>query len=623
MKVHHTLICLFLSLQDGNTGLTDAQQLHTGTEGGNITVTCSFRLHGNTKYFCRNKCKGDDKLIETKEDSSQRDRYRIEYDRGWWTEKAVLNVSITHLNKSDSGRYRCGLDGSFSFLDRYKDFELRVTDEFVLLIFTSVNIKTEEKNHSSTSRTKPDSSTFVHITLTSSFTTECRKPRPFITCRFRCYFLVVVVCVSVLVAVVLLAVVVLLLLYIQKKKDCCGSEWRGNMDHTNMECISNEYMSPPSTCEDSIYQGLDPASRNQDQTYSTLTLQDGNTGLTDAQQLYRRTEGGNITVTCLFRFHGNTKYFCRSECKGDDKLIETKEDSSQRDRYRIEYDRRGWREKAVLYVSITHLNKSDSGWYRCGLGERIITDGYEDFELRVTDEFVLLMSVNIKTEEKNHSNTSRTKPDSSTSRTKADSNTSRTKADSNTSRTKANSSTFVHITLTSSFTTDCRKLRPFINLCPQPSACRSSCVLSSLGAGCPQQCVVVERPSLFHMDVRENIEYEEIREDRRSRPPPVEVNTLYTTATHTTPTPAEASDVYSVPTVPAAVAPDSAEDVSYADVNVVASLHKTSADRTDVSTSTPLLLHISSYTHIYIYIYSHIYSYIYIYIYSYTYIYTH
>ncbi|KAG7237727.1 hypothetical protein INR49_031875, partial [Caranx melampygus] len=270
-----------------------------------------------------------------------------------------------------------------------------------------------------------------------------------------------------------------------------------------------------------------------------LSLQDGNTGLTDAQQLYTRTEGGHITVTCSFFLHGDTKYFCRNKCEGDDKLIETKEDSSQRDRYRIKYDRRGWTENAVLYVSITHLNKSDSGRYRCGLdGSFPFSDRYEDFELRVTDA-------------------------------PAPPGPNLTPAPPGPNLTPT---------------------PPGPKLTPSPLSTSLSPAASpqSVGSSAPSSTSV---PSPLHAGpetvytgvMKENIEYEEIREDRRSRPPPVEVNTLYTTATHTTPTPAEASDVYSVPTVPAAVAPDSAEDVSYADVNVVASLHKTSADRTDVS----------------------------------------
>uniref|UniRef100_A0A3B4WFV4 Immunoglobulin V-set domain-containing protein n=1 Tax=Seriola lalandi dorsalis TaxID=1841481 RepID=A0A3B4WFV4_SERLL len=90
------------------------------TEGGNITVSCSFILNGNTKIFCKDTCeKKEDILLETTEDRAERGRYRIEYERGAVTERATLYVSITQLSMSDSGQYWCGLKRIL--LDGYKD----------------------------------------------------------------------------------------------------------------------------------------------------------------------------------------------------------------------------------------------------------------------------------------------------------------------------------------------------------------------------------------------------------------------------------------------------------------------------------------------------------------------
>ncbi|XP_051280300.1 uncharacterized protein LOC127376922 isoform X21 [Dicentrarchus labrax] len=128
MKVYHTLICFFfLSLQDGNIRLINAEILvHTGTEGGNITVKCSFSSSGRRKIFCKRKCKGKDILIETNEDRAQSGRYSIEYEERT-DGSALLYVSITNLTKSDLGRYRCWLDIKWS-RDLTEDFELRVED---------------------------------------------------------------------------------------------------------------------------------------------------------------------------------------------------------------------------------------------------------------------------------------------------------------------------------------------------------------------------------------------------------------------------------------------------------------------------------------------------------------
>ncbi|XP_056240654.1 CMRF35-like molecule 5 isoform X3 [Seriola aureovittata] len=127
MNVHHTLICFFLMLQDVKTGLINAERPYTGTEGGNITVSCSFILNGNTKIFCKDKCeKKEDILLETTEDRAERGRYRIEYERGAVTERATLNVSITQLSMSDSGQYWCGLKRFGP--DGYEEFEIRVIE---------------------------------------------------------------------------------------------------------------------------------------------------------------------------------------------------------------------------------------------------------------------------------------------------------------------------------------------------------------------------------------------------------------------------------------------------------------------------------------------------------------
>ncbi|XP_022619149.1 CMRF35-like molecule 5 [Seriola dumerili] len=250
MEVHHTLICFFLMLQDVKTGLINAEtRIYTGTEGGNIKVSCSFLFHGNTKIFCKDKCeKKEDILLETTSDRAERGRYRIEYERGAFTERATLYVSITQLNMSDSGRYWCGLErfGPYG----HDEFEIRVI---------------EASTTSKPNLTLRPSSTSLPPSSTPSAATNQPETSP------AGFFLVLVVCIPVLMVVVPLAVVLLLLLYKKKMKDSCGLKTRGNSDHSNTECVTYENCPPPSTCEDSTYQSLNPASRDHDQTYSTLT----------------------------------------------------------------------------------------------------------------------------------------------------------------------------------------------------------------------------------------------------------------------------------------------------------------------------------------------------------------
>ncbi|XP_047457797.1 uncharacterized protein LOC125018128 isoform X3 [Mugil cephalus] len=215
MKV--CLICfIFLTLQDGNTGLVNGR-IHTGKEGGNITVGCSFTLSGSRRLFCRNKCEEGNILIDTTEVKAQRDRYSIEYISRDALSADTLYVSITQLKKSDSGWYRCSLDRTL--FDSSEDFEITVTEA-----------------------------------------TKLQETSP------AGFLLVVVVCVPVVVIVLLLPVV-LLLIYRKKREDCVCWKRRRNSDHNRTEVAVYENCSPVSTCEDSTYQSLNPASRDQDQTY--------------------------------------------------------------------------------------------------------------------------------------------------------------------------------------------------------------------------------------------------------------------------------------------------------------------------------------------------------------------
>ncbi|KAI9515668.1 hypothetical protein NQZ68_023318 [Dissostichus eleginoides] len=126
MKVSHTLICFFFlfSLQDGNVGLVSAQHsVYSGIEGENVRVECSFTSYRIRKFFCKEPCRQKDILIETTNATAQRGRYRIDHeDRHHF-------VTISQLTKSDSGRYRCGVDtGTFFTTVSYDYIEIIVVD---------------------------------------------------------------------------------------------------------------------------------------------------------------------------------------------------------------------------------------------------------------------------------------------------------------------------------------------------------------------------------------------------------------------------------------------------------------------------------------------------------------
>ncbi|XP_067334505.1 immunoglobulin mu Fc receptor-like isoform X2 [Channa argus] len=174
MDVHHILICFFfLSLQDGNTGLTNAEiTTHTGTEGGNITVSCSFSSSGRRTLFCKGGCTKGNILIETTSNRAQSGRYSIEY-----TDSAtVMYVSITQLNKSDSGLYRCSLDRRL-LPDSHDEFEIIVTEASTSLPpSTALQPSTTSRTFSSlSSSTQSLSSSSAKFITSSSSSTETYK----------------------------------------------------------------------------------------------------------------------------------------------------------------------------------------------------------------------------------------------------------------------------------------------------------------------------------------------------------------------------------------------------------------------------------------------------------------
>ncbi|XP_053174091.1 uncharacterized protein LOC128357746 [Scomber japonicus] len=122
------------SLQDGNTGFTNAVDIYVGAEGGNGSVNCYFTSSGNTKFFCKGECEEENILIKTDGVTTQSGRYSIRYEDGS-SGTRILTLAIKQLTKLDSGRYRIGLGGSL-FPDSYCDVRVIVTDEATLGVNT-------------------------------------------------------------------------------------------------------------------------------------------------------------------------------------------------------------------------------------------------------------------------------------------------------------------------------------------------------------------------------------------------------------------------------------------------------------------------------------------------------
>ncbi|KAL6482058.1 hypothetical protein MHYP_G00101380 [Metynnis hypsauchen] len=88
--------------------------------------------------------------------------------------------------------------------------------------------------------------------------------------------------------------------------------------------------------------------------------------------------GGSVKINCSHHFADtNTKYFCRDSCRDQHILI--KSHQSPTGRYRLEDLQNG-----VFIVTITDLQKSDTGTYWCGV-DRYVKDTYHKVFLTVMD----------------------------------------------------------------------------------------------------------------------------------------------------------------------------------------------------------------------------------------------
>ncbi|XP_014880868.1 polymeric immunoglobulin receptor-like isoform X2 [Poecilia latipinna] len=117
------------SLQDFRLVVVDAlldgskvPHLHKDA-GSSLTVACSFKSSGRKRQFCRGGCGKDEVLLQTDGVTADKSRYYMKYEDQ--KSRAVLLVTIKQLVQSDSGRYRCKLDGTGSS-SSYRDFQVTV-----------------------------------------------------------------------------------------------------------------------------------------------------------------------------------------------------------------------------------------------------------------------------------------------------------------------------------------------------------------------------------------------------------------------------------------------------------------------------------------------------------------
>lgn len=93
------LLCVFC------TGLRPASgEEHKGVKGGVVVIQCTHSYaQRNVKYFCREPCMDSDVLV-TSQNTGREGRYSIKDDGN------IFSVTISNLEISDTGAYRCGIN---------------------------------------------------------------------------------------------------------------------------------------------------------------------------------------------------------------------------------------------------------------------------------------------------------------------------------------------------------------------------------------------------------------------------------------------------------------------------------------------------------------------------------
>ncbi|XP_073325749.1 uncharacterized protein [Pagrus major] len=266
--------------------------------------------------------------------------------------------------------------------------------------------------------------------------------------------------------------------------------------------------------------------------YLCPSLQDGNTGLINAEPITGK-EGGNFTHTCSFSFtvFDNRKIFCKEGCEEKDILVETTGDRAQRGRYSIVYEKTG-QTSSVLYVSITNLTKSDSGRYTCRVDRGLFAN--KDFKIRVEDA-----SITKPTQ------TLRPRPPS---------------VPSTSVRSTSTPTTTQSLNISSGSSTPSSASTDTSNQPGQQQRADGPGVLLYVGLALVTMVIMLSVAVLFLCRRRAskpkgqpvetefanmteaNRVYEEIRQDRESGSPPVEISTVYTYVKYVKPNAEEATD---------------------------------------------------------------------------------
>ncbi|XP_014909617.1 uncharacterized protein LOC106960796 [Poecilia latipinna] len=268
MKKRQTLLFCFLTGASFLSNTAAGFPIYTATEGQNVSFEFPFTLvGGGRRYLCREECKNNNIIIETKSADTQNGSFHLRYRNG------NLQVTIRELKMSDSGRYRCGVAGS-SLSEVFEEiFEIRVIEGNAV---TDVNfIRTtqntfENLDSSELTSQNPVISSLQFQRVSSTALTDLHKtagsPSTTAATSKQISLSALPLIVGGVATATGVSIAVFLILLYNWRTRANGADTR-----TSDTEVTYENWALGSRSEDPHYQNLDPASMDQEPTYLTLT----------------------------------------------------------------------------------------------------------------------------------------------------------------------------------------------------------------------------------------------------------------------------------------------------------------------------------------------------------------
>ncbi|XP_030634736.1 polymeric immunoglobulin receptor-like [Chanos chanos] len=338
--------------------------------GETINVTCPARNSGpgTRKFVCKKPCGGND--VSIKSDQPSHGRYTVEN-----SETGQFIVTISKLQKSDAGTYRCGVGGFM-----YHDVDVTVVgDDEITTSVLKTTTQPAVTDHTGERFVMSPQSLRAHVGETINVTCPARNSGPG-TRKFVC------------------------------KKPCGGNDVSIKSDqpshgrYTVENSETGQFIVTISKLQKSdagtyrcgvggfMYHDVDVTVVGDDEITTSVLKTTTQPAVTDhtgerfvmSPQSLRAHVGETINVTCPARNSGpgTRKFVCKKPCGGND--VSIKSDQPSHGRYTVENSETG-----QFIVTISKLQKSDAGTYRCGVGGFM----YHDVDVTVVGDDEITPSV--------------------------------------------------------------------------------------------------------------------------------------------------------------------------------------------------------------------------------------